>query len=119
MTMDISEIAALAGRLGGVEHVVVAGARGVVGDYGNKIEQDAKALAPVRTGDLQGSIVAHQDGLRVEVEAGEYYGRFNEYGTSRMPPTPFMEPALAANEDGFATALEKAVETALNTALGL
>lgn len=119
MTMDISEIAALAGRLGAAESAVVSGATAVVSDYGDKVEQAAKTLAPVRTGALRGSIVAHKHGLRVEVEAGEHYGQFNEYGTSRMPPTPFMEPALAANEDGFATALEKAVETALNTALGL
>lgn len=67
------------------------------------VEGEARRLAPEgATGKLRGSIKSET----VEVTPGralarvtvdEYYGRFHEFGTSKMPARPFLRPALRAN----------------------
>lgn len=58
------------------------------------IEAHAKALAPVDTGLLRNSIHSEQKGeLEWEVESPVHYSVYQEYGTSRMAPQPFMTPA--------------------------
>lgn len=60
------------------------------------VENLAKQLAPVDTGTLRRSI--HHEvsagGLEAEIGTDVEYGPHQEYGTSVMPPAPFLGPAL-------------------------
>jgi HK97 gp10 family phage protein len=66
------------------------------------IRDEAKDLAPVRTGNLRNSIYAAKGpddkrGVIVGVNGRQApYGRFVERGTSRMPAQPYFRPAMAA-----------------------
>lgn len=53
----------------------------------------ARSLAPVDTGELRGSISAVHGGLEARVVAACGHAAAVEFGTSRMPPRPFMQPA--------------------------
>ncbi|MDH5440566.1 MAG: HK97 gp10 family phage protein [Candidatus Bathyarchaeota archaeon] len=79
----------------------------------DRIVEDAKATVRVDTGSLQRSIrkqhhVSQGHIHSIGVSAGGYmvnpktgrivdYARYLEYGTSRMPPQPYMTPALEQN----------------------
>jgi len=79
----------------------------------DRIVEDAKATVRVDTGSLQKSIrkqhhVSQGHIHSIGVSAGGYivnpktgrlvdYARYLEYGTSRMPPRPYMTPALEQN----------------------
>lgn len=79
------------------------------------IEADAKTLVPVRTGNLRNSISRELTGdtfagsgstFGGEVGPTANYGRFVEFGTSRMRPRPYLLPALARREPGFLAAIK-------------
>lgn len=63
-------------------------------------EATAKSVAPVESGALRSNIhtVRRPDGSwAVEARVtshDDYYAHFQEYGTSRMAPNPFMGPAV-------------------------
>jgi len=79
----------------------------------DRIVEDAKVIVRVDTGSLQKSIrkqhhVSQQYIHSIGVSAGGYivnpktgrivnYARHLEYGTSRMPPYPYLTPALEQN----------------------
>lgn len=68
----------------------------------------ARDVAPVgETGALKAGIrvVRRRDGS-VAVESSEFYSAFQEFGTSRMAPNPFMRPAV----DRWAPRLTQEVE---------
>ena len=54
----------------------------------------ARAAAPVETGELRSGlkVTRHGDGMAVEVT--NYYATFQEFGTSKMAPNPFIGPAV-------------------------
>jgi len=54
----------------------------------------AKALAPVRTGELRDSIDGTVTPHGVRVFADADHARFVEEGTTKMPAQPFLEPAF-------------------------
>lgn len=56
-------------------------------------DAEAKKKAPVDTGNLRASISMEVDGLEGTVGTNVEYAPFVEYGTSRQPAQPFMEPA--------------------------
>lgn len=64
-----------------------------------KAEDLAKNFAPVDTGDLRASI-GHEvrsggaRGIFGDLFVGVDYGAFQELGTSRNPPHPYMRPAI-------------------------
>ena len=75
------------------------------------VERIAKTLVPVDTGFLKNSIHTEiqTNNFRTygaEVIAGAEYASFVEYGTSRMSPQPYMQPALDRVSPGFLAALE-------------
>lgn len=88
-------------------------ARAVIRKAAYDIERDAKALAPVDTGNLKNSI-GHSD-LRIgtsgqlvaEIGPTANYGIFLELGTSRMPAQPFMGPAADRNTPSFEAAMQQ------------
>jgi HK97 gp10 family phage protein len=73
------------------------------------VERDAKAFAPVDTGFLRSSIGidTDPDGLGGQTGPAANYGRFVEYGTSRMAPHAYMGPALDRHSGPFARAIEQ------------
>lgn len=85
-------------------------------DVATAIRDDAKSLAPVDTGSLKQSIrlqVYHKSGTfvkKVGVSAGGYvtnpktkrkvdYASYQEFGTSKMPPHPYMRPAIEKHKN--------------------
>lgn len=122
MPADVSQLEALAAQFRTAAAPVRKAARATVRDTTKTVESAAKSLVPVDTGSLQGSINSSVSGggnsTTGTVEAGENYGQFVEFGTSRMAPQPFMTPALEQNEARFYTDTETAVLAAVNQALG-
>lgn len=96
MSIDVSGVGDLAADFA----ATAAGARrlvaGEVARTGSQIEATGKMLAPVDTGALRASISTSviDAGLGVEVGPTVHYGGYNEFGTSRMAPRPYMGPAL-------------------------
>jgi len=81
-------------------------------EIAEKIRDDAKSFAPVDTGSLRKSIRVEREGeLQFSVVAGDGgvinprtgrevdYAGYVEFGTSRMSPQPYMQPALEKNKD--------------------
>jgi HK97 gp10 family phage protein len=64
------------------------------------IEAEAKILAPVLTGDLKKSIKVKEGDNKWEKLIGSfkedkiYYAIYQELGTVKMDPNPFLRPAL-------------------------
>ncbi len=54
---------------------------------------DARALAPVKTGELRGSIDANSSAMEGTVKATARHATFVEHGTYKDPAQPFMKPA--------------------------
>lgn len=79
-----------------------------------RVERDAKALAPVDTGNLRSSIhttvSATARSARGEVGTDVHYAPYVEYGTSRMAPQPFIGPASDRNEATFYAAIAQVAQ---------
>ena len=63
---------------------------------GADMEGLARQLVHVKTGYLQSTIYHRASGLVLELGATAGYASFNEFGTYRMGPFPFIRPALDA-----------------------
>lgn len=78
---------------------------------GADITSDAKALAPVDTGNLRSSTGMTVTGsgahgrMSVEVGPTAHYGIYVEYGTSRMAAQPYLNPATDRHVDAWYAAL--------------
>ena len=96
-----------AARLEGLAETLVPRASAVVRKVAFDTEADAKALAPVDTGNLRNSITTAVtgNGLTAAVVATASYAPFVELGTSRQAPQPFMGPATDQNTPKFHEAM--------------
>lgn len=114
MTSDASEVVALAAHLFNAAGRIGAATSAIVRRTALAVEADAKALAPVDTGNLRNSISTSIAGdgrsssISAEIGPTAEYGAFVEYGTSRMGPQPYMGPAFDRNIPGFERAIELA-----------
>ncbi len=68
------------------------------------VQNDAKRKAPYLTGNLRRSIhiePQEEAGERVVVKVGTdvEYAKYQEFGTSTIPPHPYLRPALDENRD--------------------
>ena len=63
-------------------------------EVGDMIVQKAKRYVRVRTGALRDSISAELKHELVVFVSMLFYGFYLEYGTVKMPPYPFIRPAL-------------------------
>lgn len=86
----------------------------------NVVRDEARAKAPVRTGNLKRRIRTRErreenGDLRfaIEVPRSAFYGRFLEYGTSKMAAKPFLRPAAEAKTEEAVTAMRDALQEAI------
>lgn len=105
ISFDASELNALTGDLGNAGHKSVPLAAVAVKKILFLIERDAKAFAPVDTGNLKGSISTTVRGLSGETGPTADYGHHVELGTSRQAPAAYMGPAFDRNAHIFEAAL--------------
>jgi len=100
-------------------------------EVADKIKEDAKELCPVDTGSLRKSIRKEKEltslypfTYTVGIAAGGQvknpktgrevdYAAHVEFGTSRMPPQPFMGPAIEKNKEEVRRILSKKIMEAL------
>lgn len=54
----------------------------------------AYRAAPVLSGDLRRGLKVRRKGSRAVVEVANFYATFQEFGTSRMAPNPYIGPAF-------------------------
>lgn len=73
-------------------------AKEVLEEVSDDVAETAKSFAPIAGGELRDSITSEvtegTGGVTAEAGPEVYYGRFVEYGTSKMAPQAFMGPAL-------------------------
>lgn len=86
----------------------------------NVIRDEARAKAPLDTGLLKRQIRtrerSEQEGnmrFAVEIPRSVFYGRFIEYGTSKMPAKPFLRPAAEGKTEEAVTAMRDALSEAI------
>ncbi|MDO7847457.1 HK97 gp10 family phage protein [Hymenobacter sp. M29] len=76
-----------------------------------QMETDAKALAPVDSGQLRDSIHANPSGrLAGSVTVGVDYAKWVELGSGRNAPQPFLYPAYHRNKTAFLASLKQALK---------
>lgn len=113
VTIDTSQVRALGSRIAASTGRVGAGASAALRRTALAIEADAKALAPVDTGDLQNSVSTTITGdgrhgsMTAEIGPTVEYGIYQEFGTSTQAGTPFMGPAYDRQVPGYTAALAK------------
>lgn len=114
---DFSEVRALGSRMQGAGGRVGLKAAAALRKTAYDIEADAKALAPVDTGNLRNSISSTIAGdgrtgqMTAEVGPTAEYGIHQEYGTSTQPGTPFLGPAFDRRAPLYTQALAKIAES--------
>ena len=112
MEIEIAGFRELEDKLSNLDEKLKRALAEALKEIAEKIRDDAKDLVPVDTGSLRKSIRVEKEGeLQVSVIAGgggvinprtgrevDYAG-YVEFGTSRMSPQPYMQPALEKNRD--------------------
>lgn len=79
-----------------------------------EVKQTQQSLVPVLSGHLQSRITVDTSGMRAEVgPEGVDYDVFVEFGTSVMPPQPFVGPSADRHEAGYVDAVGKAAEDSI------
>jgi len=105
ISIDTSEVDRLADMLGDVGMKVAAGAPPLLGQNAERIATIARSAAPVLTGELRDSITVSGAGMERTVGSDVRQAFYQEFGTSVMPPQPWLTPAVEAGlpllEDGL------------------
>jgi HK97 gp10 family phage protein len=107
MSVDTSDLDRLAAQLVKAGVVAEHGRNVVVKAAVTATVEAAKANAHVLSGELRDSISGTANGSKGKVTARSKHAWFNEVGTSRMAPIPFMLPALETTAPGFIAAMAK------------
>lgn len=119
ITIDTSEMDALAQKLAGSGLRIGAATAAALRKTAYGIQRTAMAKAPVDTGALRQSISVSFVGdgrsgaMVAEIGPTVDYGHFVEDGTSRMAGQPFMGPAYDANIPQLEAALGAVAEAIL------
>jgi len=112
MEIEIVGLTELEDKLSNLEEKLTKALAEALEEVSEKIRDDAKGFVPVDTGSLRKSIRVERKGsLEVSIIAGGggvinprtgrevNYAGYVEFGTSRMSPQPYMQPALEKNRD--------------------
>lgn len=119
VNIDTSQVRALGSRIASAGPRIGGRAAAALRKTAMDIEADAKALAPVDTGNLQNSISAAITGdgrfgsMTAEIGPTAEYGIYQEFGTSVMGAQPFMGPAFDRRAPGYAAALAQLAADAI------
>lgn len=86
------------------------------------VKSAIEARAPHVTGQLAGDIHISRKGrqkysVRIGPGIRGFYGRYLEYGTSKMKKRPFMRPAFEASNDAAQEAIRQAIWRAVQEAV--
>lgn len=108
---------AFAGKLELFKSVLDKRLEAAMQDAVHMVERDAKGRAPVDTGNLKASIASEVKGdvdgaVEGYVGTPVEYGFFQEFGTSKMGASPFLQPAVDANRGNIIDRFERAVDEA-------
>lgn len=91
-------------------------------DSVNDFVSDAKYFAPYDTGFLRdhitGRVISKARGVVIigRIRSSAYYSIFQEFGTSRNPPHPYMVTAFNKNKFSMKERFKRALETAIHKA---
>ena len=107
MPLDMSEVAALGGRLKETSRSVKSGSQKVVQKSAKAVERGAKSNAPVASGELQSEIYSAVKGMSAQIISPTRYAQFVEFGTYKDAPQPYMTPALEAEGPNFLAEMAK------------
>lgn len=77
---------------------------------GELVKGSARAKAPVDTGQLRSSISSQASGFNCLVGTNVEYGIYQELGTYKMPPHPFLVPALEENENEIVNIIKDSIK---------
>lgn len=77
---------------------------------GESIASEARANAPVKTGQLRASISAVVSGNSVEITCEVPYGKYQELGTRYIEGEHFLEDALDNNLEQIRTVIEETIQ---------
>ncbi|GEP40112.1 hypothetical protein NPS01_37750 [Nocardioides psychrotolerans] len=119
ISIDTSELRELAVTLRASSGRVGAQAASALRRTAYAIEADAKALAPVDTGNLRSSIDTDIVGdgrhgaMTAEIGPSADYAPYVEFGTSVSAGQAFMGPAFERQVPGFEKAIEQIVDNIL------
>lgn len=105
VAIDVSELMKLAGDLGERTKETGRDIKRAVAEATDRVAQDATAAAPILTGELKAKIEKKVSGLSGRVWSDAKQGFFQEFGTSRHDPKPWITPALQREEPSFVKAV--------------
>lgn len=90
---------------------VIENVKAVVKQNGAELTAEAQRLAPVKSGNLKGSIRMEimGGGLIAEISEHTEYGKYLELGTRFMHARPYMTPATMKQRMKFISDVRKAV----------
>ena len=114
-----NDFSAAAARIQAIPAAVEAGLNGAVLAAAEQCAEAAREVVPVDSGELRSSISASAaDAMAAEVAATAGHAAMVEYGTSRMPPRPYMQPAAEQARAALIEAATAAVRGAVRGARG-
>jgi HK97 gp10 family phage protein len=106
--VEMSQVIKLDAELAATSAVVAERVSAAIAKTAFDIEADSKALCPVDTGFLRGSISSSVEPLEAEIGPTAEYGAYVEYGTSRAGPQPYMTPSFDRRSSSLISAIEQA-----------
>jgi HK97 gp10 family phage protein len=80
----------------------------LIGYYSDRARRDSVAGSEVRLKDSIG-ITMNADEPAAYIGTNNLLGVFHEYGTIKMPPRPFLRPALYQNEKSIIESMKEAI----------
>jgi len=126
MEIEILGLTELEEKLSNLEEKLSEALDDALDEIAEKIRDDAEGFAPVDTGALRKTIRIEKKGkLKVSVVAGGGgvinpktgrevdYASYVEFGTSRMSPQPYMQPALEKNMNEISKIIKRKILEAI------